>query len=329
MSGDTNEYAVGVDLGGTNLKVALVERRTGIVRQTSIETDAVRGPEYVLDKIAQGVDRVVRGESIMGVGLGAPGIVSLDRTTVSHPPNIPGWKTVYLPDQLGRRLRDNGLALEAPIIAENDANVAGLGSAFYGAGRPFDSFVMVTLGTGVGGAIIIGKRLFRGTTGAAGELGHVSIDYEGPYSRAGVAGAIEAYLGQKHLSHHARHQLLSRDTSLHETAGHDLCDVTPRRLHSSAVAGDVASQEVLAWAGHKLGVLLGSVVNLLDIRKFVVGGGVSNAGDYILSPAREALLRSVMPSMAEGVEIVREEQGNDVALLGAARLVFEALEDGE
>ncbi|MGB3541637.1 ROK family protein [Rubrivirga sp.] len=327
MSAESPEYAVGVDLGGTNLKVALVERRTGIVRQTSFETDADEGPEHVLDRIADGVDRVVHDESIEGVGIGAPGIVSMDRTTVSHPPNIPGWKTVYLPDQLGKRLRNSGLPLEAPIVAENDANVAGLGSAFYGAGRPFDSFVMVTLGTGVGGAIIVGKRLFRGTTGGAGELGHVSIDYEGPYSRAGVAGAIEAYLGQKHLSHHARHQLLSRDTTLHQTAGRDLTDVTPRRLHASAVAGDVAAQELLAWAGHKLGVLLGSVVNLLDIRKFVVGGGVSNAGDYILEPAREALKRSVMSSMSEGVEIVREEQGNDVALLGAARLVFETLED--
>ena len=327
MSDGALEYAVGVDLGGTNLKVALVERRSGIVRQTSLETDAGDGPDAVLDRIAEGVDRVVQGERIEGVGLGAPGVVSMDRTTVSHPPNFPGWKTVFLPDQLGRRLRDNGLALEAPIVAENDANVAGLGSAFYGAGRPFDSFVMVTLGTGVGGAILIGKRLFRGTTGAAGELGHVSIDYEGPYSRAGVAGAIEAYLGQKYLSHHARHQLLSRDTSLHDTAGHDLADITPRRLHASAEQGDAAAREVLAWAGHKLGVLMGSVVNLLDIRKFVVGGGVSNAGDYILTPAREALKRSVMPSMSEGVEIVREDQGNDVALLGAARLVFEALED--
>lgn len=328
MAGDAPEFAVGVDLGGTNLKVALVERHSGIVRQTSLESNANAGPTHVLDLIAQGVDRVVHDETVRGVGLGAPGVVSMDRTTVTKPPNFPGWDTVYLPDELGRRLHAIGLPIDAPVVAENDANVAGLGSAFYGAGRPFDSFVMVTLGTGVGGAIIVEKRLFRGTTGAAGEIGHVSIDYEGPYSRAGVAGAIEAYLGQRYLSRHARYQLLARETSLHETAGRDLCDVTPRRLHASAVAGDLAAQEVLGWAGHKLGVLLGSIVNLLDIRKIVVGGGVSNAGDFLLDPAREALRRSVMPSLSEGVEIVRELQGNDVALLGAARLVFETIEDG-
>ena len=327
MSAEAPEYAVGVDLGGTNLKVALVERHGGIVRQARLGSDAEHGPDRVLDRIAEGVGRVIRSERVSGVGIGAPGVVSMDRTTVSKSPNIPGWDTVYLPDQLGRRLRPLGLELDAPVVAENDANVAGLGSAFYGAGRPFGSFVMVTLGTGVGGAILVDRRLFRGVTGAAGEIGHMSIDYEGPYDRTGVAGSIEAYLGQKYLSRHARYQLLARQTALHETAGPDLCDVTPQRLHASAVAGDEAAREVLAWAGHKLGVLLGSVVHLLDVRKFVVGGGVSNAGDFLLDPAREALARSVMPGMAEGLEVVREERGNDVALLGAARLVFETLDD--
>ena len=319
------EYAVGVDLGGTNLKVALVERAAGIVRRSRLPTGADRGPDHVLDQIAEGVRAVASGGPVAGVGVGAPGAVSLDRATVSKPPNFPGWDTVDVAARLRERL--GATVAGRPVLVENDANAAGLGSAFYGAGRPFDSFVMVTLGTGVGGAIVIDKRLFRGTTGAAGEIGHVSIDYEGPYSRAGVAGAVEAYLGQRYLSHHARYQLLARDTHLHTTAGHDLCDVTPERLHTSAEAGDPAAQEVLAWAGHKLGVLMGSVVNLLDVRTFVVGGGVSQAGDWLLGPARQALARSVMPSMADGVRVVRETRGNDVALLGAARLVFEALDD--
>ena len=324
-------YAVGVDLGGTNLKVALVERGEGIVRQTVLPSEAERGPEAVLDQIAEGVARVVleleAHGRVEGVGIGAPGVASHDRSTIAHSPNFPGWESVELPPLLGPRLAAAGVDVAGPIVAENDANVAGLGSAFYGAGRDFDSFVMVTLGTGVGGAIIVENRLFRGTTGAAGEIGHMSIDYEGPYDRAGVAGAIEAYLGQKFLSHHARYQLLARETGLHETAGHDLEHVTPQRVHAAALAGDKAAQEVLAWAGHKLGVLLGSVVNLLDIRKVVVGGGVSRAGDFLLDPAREAMKRGVMRGMWDGCEIVQETRGNDVALLGAARLVFEALED--
>ena len=325
------EYAVGVDLGGTNLKVALVERTAGIVRKATLESEASGGPHRVLDRIAQGIERVALAAPerplVRGIGLGAPGAVSLDRTTVTKPPNLPGWDVVDLPRQLGRRLQTMDIDLDGPTIVENDANVAGLGSAFYGAGRPFDSFLMVTLGTGVGGAIIVENRLFRGATGAAGEIGHMSINYEGPYDRAGVSGAIEAYLGQRFLSHHARYQLMARETHLHETAGRDLCDVTPRQLHTAAVAGDKAAQDVLAWAGHKLGVAIGSAINLLDIRKVVVGGGVSNADHFLLDPARETVKRFVIPGMSEGVEIVRETAGNDVALLGAARLVFEHYDD--
>ncbi len=331
MAGEAPEYAVGVDLGGTNIKIALVERTEGIVRKASLDSEALQGPHRVLDRIAEGVLRVADAlperPRLRGIGLGAPGVVSMDRTTVTKPPNFPGWDVIHLPNQIARRLENLGLAVDGPTIVENDANVAGLGSAFYGAGRPFDSFLMVTLGTGVGGAIIVNNRLFRGATGAAGEIGHMSIDYEGPYDRAGVAGAIEAYLGQRFLSHHARYQLLARETGLHQTAGRDLCDVTPQQLYEAAVAGDSAAAEVLAWAGHKLGVALSSAISLLDIRKVVVGGGVSNAEDFLLDPAREAVKRFVISGMSEGVEIVRETAGNDVALLGAARLVFEYYDD--
>lgn len=331
MADDSPDYAVGVDLGGTNIKVALVERTEGIVRQATLDSEAGLGPIRVLDRIAEGIERVIsmlpERPTVHGIGLGAPGAVSLDRTTVSKPPNFPGWDEVHLPNQIGRRLDKLGVDLEGPIVVENDANVAALGSAFYGAGRPFDSFVMVTLGTGVGGAIIVNSRLFRGTTGAAGEIGHMSIDYEGPYDRAGVSGAVEAYLGQRFLSHHARYQLIARETALHETAGADLEDLSPRQLHEAAVAGDAGAIGVLAWAGHKLGVVIGSVVNLLDVRKIVVGGGVSQADEFILGPARETVVRFVYPPLLDGVEIVRETSGNDVALLGAARLVFEHFDD--
>lgn len=336
MSGtpSAGAYAVGVDLGGTNVKAALVERAGGIVARTSLPTDAEAGPERVLDCVAEAVGRVLAhlpdGAAVGGLGIGSPGVVSLDRRTVRRPPNFPGWDEVVMPDALGTRLAVHPRWSAAlPVLVENDANVAGLGSAFYGAGRAFPSFVMVTLGTGVGGAIVHERRLFRGVTGAAGEIGHVSIDYEGPYSRAGVAGAIEAYLGQRYLSHHARHRLLARDTELHETAGADLREITPEALHHAAADGDEEARAMLSWAGHKLGVMLGSVVNLLDIRKVVVGGGVSAAGDFLLNPARKALRRAVLPAMLDGVEIVQETQGNDVALLGAARLVFEADEDAD
>ncbi|MEM6782943.1 MAG: ROK family protein [Bacteroidota bacterium] len=321
-------YAIGVDLGGTTIKVGLVEQERGILRQATTDTEARQGPDVVVRRIAETVthiyDALPVGSTLVGLGVGAPGVISWDRTTISKPPNFHGWNQVNLCEALLELVAP--LPHDCPIIVENDANVAGLGSAFYGAGRPYDSFIMVTLGTGVGGAIIYENRIFRGATGGAGEFGHMTIDYEGPYARSGVAGAIEAYLGHHFLSRHARYQLLQRTTRLHDMTGADLHDLTPVKLHSAAVSGDPAAIELLAWAGHKLGVALGSAINLLDIRKVVVGGGVSAAGDYILEPARAAMRRYVMPGLVDDLQLVRETLGNEAAILGAARLAFEQAE---
>jgi len=154
----------------------------------------------------------------------------------------------------------------------------------------------------------------------------MSIDYEGPVARSGVAGAIEAYLGQRFLSRHARDRLVALPPSrIHEIAGEELRDLTPELLYDAAIQGDQNAVEIFAWAGHKLGCVLASAVNLLDIRKIVVGGGQSAAGDLILDPARQSLIRGVIIPLREGVEIIREMRGNDIAQLGAARLILDEL----
>ncbi len=319
-------FAIGIDLGGTNVKAALVERGEGATNQTHRATDAEKGPDHVIDVMVDLVQEMwshAPEDDITGIGIGAPGNINWDRTTLSYPPNLHGWDSINLQDEMQKRL-----GALVPIIVENDANVAGLGSAHYGAGRPHDSFIMLTLGTGVGGAIIHNNKIFRGTTGSAGEIGHMSIDYEGPVDRSGVAGSIEAYLGQNHLSQHARERLLNDDTTiLHQMAGPDLEYLTPKMLHDAAIRGDQSAIDILSWAGHKLGWVISSVVHLLDIRKFIVGGGVSAAGDYILGPARKAIQQSVMPGMRSDIEIIQETLGNQVGILGAAHLIFQYLDE--
>ncbi len=318
-------YAIGIDLGGTNIKAALVERTQGIVAAASKPTEAQQGTEHVLGRIAAVIQEMAGKapqQEVAGIGIGAPGTINWARTNVINPPNIPGWDNVNLRDDLQQRL---GRSL--PVIVENDANVAGLGSAHYGAGRPYDSFIMVTLGTGVGGAIIYRNTIFRGATGGAGEIGHMTIDYEGPVARSGVAGAIEAYLGQQFLSDHARYRLLNWPESLvYQMAAEDMTDVTPEMLFHAAEKGDEGARDVLAWAGHKLGVVLGAAVNLLDIRTVVVGGGVSAAGDYILEATRRTVWRYVKPGMRDDLAVLQETLGNEVGILGAAYLVFELLD---
>ncbi len=190
-------YAIGIDLGGTNIKAALVERNAGVVVVHRIATEAEQGADHVLDRIVE-IAREMIDEApqkqVAGIGIGGPGTVNWERTSLIYPPNIPGWTEVNLRQALQKPLRE-----DLHVIVENDANAAALGSAHYGAGRPYDAFIMITLGTGVGGAIIYQNAIFRGTTGAAGEIGHMTIDYDGPMDRAGVAGAIEAYLGQRFL----------------------------------------------------------------------------------------------------------------------------------
>jgi len=315
-------HAIGVDLGGTNLKAALVDREDGILERTKRPTEASRGPAHVQDQIAAIVTDLVDAapnDTVGGVGIGAPGSVNWKRTTVTKPPNFPDWNSVDLRSGLQSRWDAS-----PPIVVENDANVAALGSAFYGAGQDVDSFIMITLGTGVGGGIIYQNKIFRGSTGGAGEIGHMTIDYEGPYANSGVSGAIEGYVGQAFLADHARDRLVNHpDSAVRDLVDGNLDAITPRVLFEAASQGDEFAQSVLAWAGHKLGCVLGSAINLLDIRTIVVGGGVSGAGDYILDPAREVFSQFVTPGLRSDLHIHREELGNEVSMLGAARLVFE------
>ncbi len=169
-------YAIGIDLGGTNIKAALVERNAGLVVVKRTSTEAEKGADHVLDRlveIAQELIDEAPGKHVAGIGIGAPGTINWERTSIRYPPNIPGWVEVNLRDALQKRLRE-----DLHVIVENDANAAALGSAHYGAGRPYEAFIMVTLGTGVGGAIIYQNTIFRGTTGGAGEIGHMTIDYD-------------------------------------------------------------------------------------------------------------------------------------------------------
>ena len=315
-------HAIGVDLGGTNLKAALVDRDEGIVERRTRPTEADQGPEHVESQIASIASNLIDAaptDSVDGIGIGAPGAVNWERTTVTKPPNFEDWGSVNLRAGLQSRLNSS-----LPIIVENDANVAALGSAFYGAGQDVDSFIMVTLGTGVGGGIIYQNQIFRGSTGGAAEIGHMTIDYEGPFANSGVSGAIEGYLGQKFLVDHTRDRLINApESAVHNLVDGDLEEITPRVLYEAAKQGDEFAQNMLAWAGHKLGCVLGSAVNLLDIRTIVVSGGVSGAGDYILDPARDVLPRFITPGLRDDLRILQEKLGNEVSLLGAARLAFE------
>lgn len=322
-------FAIGVDLGGTAIKVASVSVSGNILLEHKLPTEAAKGPETVIENILAGICTVLNEtlkmharDLLSGVGIGVPGVVSLDGGTISYPPNLPGWTVVRLGDILRTEL-ERRKKLMLPIFVENDANVAALGESTFGAGRQFSDFVMITLGTGVGGGIIINNKIYRGVTGAAGELGHMTIDYRSERIHAGIRGSLEGLIGQQRIVDYAKSLMADAPSKiLHELCDGDLSCLDARLLSEAAQRGDSIALETWRFVGEALGAGLGTIVSVLDIRKFVVGGGVSGAGDFILKPAREALYRYTLKSMHEGLEILQAKLGNRAGVMGAAALCF-------
>jgi len=313
--------AIGIDLGGTNIKAALVHREKGLIKQLSIPTEADKGRDHTIERLAEAVRTIAAfaEEQPVGVGIGSPGAMSLDRRWVSYPPNLRGWKDEPVSEEIRNRTGFD-------CLVENDANVAALGSSRFGIGRSYDSFIMLTLGTGVGGGIIIDKQLYRGTTGAAAELGHVIIDYHGPISNSATRGGLEGFIGQRFLSRYAADILMQNEENpLFLKFNNRWDELEPKDLDEAADNGNEVAIQVLQSAGEKLGYAIVNYVHILDIRKIIVSGGVAKAGHWILEPARATALSRLMPPFHKDFDIIYENMGNDAALLGAASMAFEFL----
>lgn len=311
--------AIGIDLGGTNIKAAIVHQKKGFLHTTSVPTHADLGKEHVFDRIAMVVNELIEEHNVdpVGIGMGLPGMVSMDRQTVKNPPNLPGWKIENVSQEMFKRT-------DLKCVIGNDANMAALGSARFGVGKNLGSFIMLTLGTGIGGGIIMNNDVYRGTQGMAAELGHVIINYHGPLSNSNTRGGIEAYLGQRFLSRFAADTIRQHtENLLYEKFHRDFEKLEPVDLYNAACDGNDLAIDILRQSGEKLGYAIVNYIHVLDIRKIIVSGGVAKAGKWLLDPARETASRLLMPPFLEDFEIIYESLGNEAALLGAASLAFQ------
>ena len=325
-----SRWAIGIDLGGTAIKAAVVCEERGILTDRSILTEAASGPDGIVGQLAALVAALypLGGETLdladfAGVGVGAPGAVDAERGVLSYPPNLPGWGVVHLRDELQNRLLEKE-GLSMPVFLDNDANAAAFGEAFYGAGRQFRDFLMVTLGTGVGGGIILNRKLYRGPHGTAGEIGFMIIDFEGPNLHASVRGTLESFIGKKGIVDLALRMIAATPSAsiLGKLCDNDFTTLSPLHLERAALQGDELSLAVWKRVGLILGVGLANVAALMDIRKFVIGGGIAAAGELIFVPALDQLRCSTLPSMHEGLELVPALLGNQAGIYGAAALCF-------
>lgn len=316
-----SKYAIGVDLGGTTVKAGIVSVDGKILNQLTVPTDAEKGPEAVAQqivKVIKDIQHSKSGDEIIGIGVASPGLVKLDGNTVEAPPNFKNWDSFPLRDAI---IKDIGNKL--PLYVENDANAAALAEAKFGAGKEMDNFLFVIWGTGVGGGIIMDGKIYHGPHGGAGEIGHSSVDYDGPVCNCGNIGCIESFIGQRYLSARATAYLESRKDSLvWKLIGHDLSKIEPRVLYDAAMQGDEAANKIMTQAAELLGVAISSFMNTMNFNIAIVGGGVSGAGDLVFNPMNKRVKESVMAPLRPIAKVLPAQLGNQAGILGAAGLVM-------
>ncbi|HEX5036698.1 MAG TPA: ROK family protein [bacterium] len=317
----SSNCVVSVDLGGTNLRVAAVTADGVLKHRWEEVSDARSGSESVLKKVAAGVTSVGAkaekdGLAVGGVALGFPGIVDPSKGIVYRSPHFPDWKDLDL-------LSFFKSALKWPVAVDNDANFAALGEAWKGAGRGLKNFLMMTLGTGVGGGLMLDGRVFHGDRGFAGEIGHIVIEAEGPPCACGSRGCLETYIsatGMMRLAEvsdqaEGREQLLAKLEK-------PLARITVKDLYEAALDGDIFANTLFKKMGNYLGIGVASLVNVTGVETVIVGGGVAQAWDFFIEPAKKELSQRTYEETAKSVKIVRAVLGTDAALVGggASRL---------
>ena len=314
----TEKYAIGVDLGGTNIKIGIVSYKGKLVKSISIKTEADGGPKKVIANIIKGIELILVKNKlkIQGIGIGCPGVVSTKKGIVENAPNLPGWKNV----KLGPIIKNK---FGYKVHLENDANGAAIGELIFGAGKKIDSFVMVTLGTGVGGGIVFNKKIFRGEFGAAGEIGHISIDVNGPKCNCGSTGCIEAYAGNSYLKEQIRSELKNYpDSIVWQLIENDLTKVSPRIIQVAAEKKDAYAKFVVDRMGKQLGAALASLSNLLDISTFIIGGGVAGFGKPLFDSTLLTISERVLLPLRPRVLVIPAKLKNEAGIKGASSLVF-------
>ncbi len=310
---------IGLDLGGTNIKAGIVDETGRILRQSSCSTLSHEGPDAVVERMASLVKELAPfvKAGLAGVGVGSPGPLHPTSGLIYMTPNMPGWENYNLKDKLYGR---TGIRTEV----ENDANCAALGEGWLGAGQKANTMILLTLGTGIGGGILMGGRPVNGPHMAAGEVGHIVINYDGPKCGCGGHGCLEAYCGAAGIVARAWEYLEKPGTvsTLRDEVGDDRLKLTPEMISRAAGKGDGVSLSVLRETGRLLGVGIASLVNLFAPDIVVLGGGVAGAGEVLLNAVREEVRRRALPPANEQVEIAPAMLGNNAGLVGAASLIL-------
>lgn len=313
MSTSAPDLFAGVDLGGTNFTVGLGEADGRLIAEAKEPTLGHEGPAMVLERIAATIDRLVAsaGRPLKALGIGVPGLVDIATGMTRFLPNLPTqWREVPVAAILSARLN-------CSVHLLNDARAATLGESMFGHGREARTMILFTLGTGIGGGVVIDGQLRLGPLGAAGEMGHIGVEPEGPWCSCGSRGCLETYASGPALTAEGVRLLLSGNAPrLHELCGGDPARVSCETLGAAARAGDPGVQAALDRAGSHLGQVAAAVVLTLHPDLIVLGGGVAALDDLLIVPLRRTLLQRVRMFPADNIRIARSQLGVRAGVYG-------------
>jgi len=300
-----SEYSIGVDLGGTNLRAAAIDAQGKLLDKIAGSTDLKAGRDAVINDMVQSIEalRARLGEhNLRGVGIGLPGFILIDKGIIVGSNNMPEFENYPVRDEIEKRLG-------AKVILENDANAAALGEKWMGAGREVDDLVLLTLGTGIGGGIIVNGRVLHGHLGMAGELGHLTVVPNGNPCGCGNRGCVEKHASATAIAAMAR--LIG--------LGHDL---TSEDVYKLAVDGNERAQTIFRSMGEALGVALANLINIFNFPLYLLSGGPLPAWDYFAPAMMEEVARRSFTYRNAPTRIERATLGNEAGLFGAAYLPF-------
>lgn len=310
------QKVIGIDVGGTFIKAAAITASGDMIAKAEWPTEAAQGTDAVIDRIASIANAAAEQagwnwQEVSGVGIGLPAFIDFENGIVEEAINL-GWKNVAIKRELEQRL---GIQVEF----DNDANAAALGEAWVGGGRGRKHVLAVTLGTGVGGGVIINGQIYRGANGMAGEIGHILIqETNGDKCNCGHYGCLETISSATAILRAAKRRIAAGEATTMNTVD----ELTTRDVFEHAQSGDRVASEVIDYAVNRLGFALAMLANALNPEAIVIGGGPSQAGEVLYKPLNQYFIKYALKRVAEAAEIRPAELGNDAGVLGAAKLVL-------
>jgi len=313
----TKQLIVGVDVGGSKINAVLADTNGNIEARSSKDTLADEGPEAVIGRIIEAIGQLTSEVEVTGIGIGAAGAHDSQIGVITCSPNLPGWHNIPLRDIIQREF---GL----PTYLQNDCTLAALGEHRFGAGVGVDNLVYVGLGTGIGGGIIADGQVYTGTSGAAGEIGHMIIDVNGSPCKCGSYGCWENFASGRAVAQEAVRQMEAGvPTAVRRYAGGDVNRVTAQTVFQAAQDGDYIAHEIISRTAYYVGIGLVNLVNIFNPELILIGGGLSNMGSLLLDPAIEVVRERAFGISAKAVRIELVQLGDDAGALGAVALVLQ------